>query len=241
MSIIDEIKNKYRDGDVLRRLLIVNCGMFVLILLTDITLTLIGIGDTGYAAMLFQFPWNTIELAVRPWTPITSLFTSYGLWHFLFNMLVLFWMGGIFQRYFTNTHLRGLYIIGGLAGMVGYTCTMLIPVFQLKDWNGTMPMASACILSIAVALAFRAPDHQETIPVIGPVKIKYIVIALALVDIALFPRTNPATDLAHAAAGAAGFLFVRLLSKGRDITKPVTAFFVWINGLFNRKRIEKKD
>jgi len=240
MSIFDEIKNRYLNGDVLKRLLIVNCGMFVLILLTDITLTLIGVGDKGYAAMLFQFPWNTMALLVRPWTPVTALFTSYGLWHFIFNMLVLYWMGGIFQRYFTNTHLRGLYIIGGLAGMVGYTCTMLVPVFQLKDWNGTMPMASACILAIAVALAFRVPDHQETFPVLGQVKIKYIVIALALIDLALFPRTNPATDLAHAAAAATGFLFVRMLSKGRDITRPVTAFFVWINRIFKRKRLEDK-
>lgn len=240
MSIFDEIKSKYMNGDVLRRLLIVNCGMFVLILLTDITFTLIGVGDTGYAAMLFQFPWSTLALALRPWTPITALFTSWGLWHFIFNMLILYWMGGIFQRYFTNTHLRGLYIIGGFAGMIGYTCSMLIPFFRLKAWTETMPMASACILALAVALAFREPDHQETIPVIGPVKIKYIVIALALIDIALFPRTNPATDLAHAAAAASGYLFNRLLGKGIDMTRPVTAFFVWINGFFTRKRLEKK-
>lgn len=240
MTVFNDIKLKYLNGDVLRRLIIINCAVFVLILLTDITFTFIGVGDTGYAATLFQFPWNTLELVVRPWTPITALFTSSGLWHFIFNMLILFWMGGIFQRYFTNTHLRGMYIIGGLAGMIGYSCTMLVPVFQLKDWNGTMPMTSACILALAVAVAFKAPEHQETIPLIGQVRLKYIVMVLALIDIALFPRTNPATDLAHAAAAVAGYLFVRLLSKGVDITRPVTAFFVWINGLF-RKRIEKKD
>ena len=236
MSIFDEIKSKYLSGDVLRRLLIVNCAAFILILFIDIVFTLAGIGDRGYAAMLFQFPWNTMELAVRPWTPITAMFTSYGLWHFIFNMIVLYWMGGVFQRYFTNTHLRGLYIIGGLAGMVGYTCTMFIPTFQMKDWNSCMPMASACILAVSVALAFKVPEHQETIPVIGPVKLKYIVIGLALIDIALFPHTNPATDLAHAAAAASGYIFVRLLGKGQDITKPVTQVFVWLNSLFNKQK-----
>ncbi len=240
MALIDDLKNRYRNGDVLTRLLFINIGVFVLLLLLDITFTLITVGRTGFAAELFQYPWNPAILLLRPWTPITALFTSYGLWNFLFNMLTLYWIGSLFQKFFTNTHLRGLYIIGGLTTMACYTGIMLIPAFRFKDWSQTMPMTAACILSIAVALAFRAPEHKEAIPLIGEVKIKYIVIILALIDIALLPKTNPATDLAYIGAAAAGFMFNRLLRKGVDITKPVTVFFVWIDNLINRWKKRRK-
>lgn len=240
MALIDDLKNRYRNGDVLTRLLFINTGVFVLLLLLDITFTLISIGRAEFAAELFQYPWNPAILLVRPWAPITALFTSYGLWNFLFNMLTLYWIGSLFQKFFTNTHLRGLYIIGGITTMAFYTGIMLIPSFRLKDWSQTMPMTAACILSIAVALAFRVPEYKEAIPLIGEVKIKYIVIILAVIDIALLPGTNPATDLAYLGAATAGFMFNLSLRKGVDITKPVTAFFVWTDNLINRRKTGRK-
>jgi hypothetical protein len=58
MALIDDLKNRYRNGDVLTRLLFINIGVFVLLLLLDITFTLITVGRTGFAAELFQYPWN---------------------------------------------------------------------------------------------------------------------------------------------------------------------------------------
>lgn len=237
MNLFQELKEKFRTGDILTRLLLINCAMFVLILLLDITFTLITFGTEKFAEQLFQFPWNPLTLAFRPWTVITAMFTSHGLWHLLFNMFTLYWLGGIFLQYYTSNHLRGLYVLGAIAGMALFTATfMLFPGFALKDWSATIPLASVSILTFCTALAFRAPNHQEQIPLIGPVKLKYIIIILGVTDAALIPSINPASDAAHLGGVLTGWLFYRLLVKGRDLTAPVTAVAIWLYGLFNKNR-----
>lgn len=238
MNLFKEINEKFRTGDILTRLLIINCAVFVLSLTLDITFTLFSFGADKTAFNSMNYPWNPIILAFEPWTPITSLFSSSGLWNLLFNMLTLYWLGGLFLRYFTSNQLRGLYIYGGIAGMIVFTSIyMLFPSLQLRDWTSSIPLCSACILSFCTAMAFRAPDSTEQIPIIGPVKIKYIVIVLALIDIAVLPHADPATDAAHLGAAATGWLFNTMLRKGKDITAPVTAIAVWLDGIIHRKRI----
>ncbi|MBO4724222.1 MAG: rhomboid family intramembrane serine protease [Bacteroidaceae bacterium] len=235
MSLIDEIKMKFRTGDIVTRLVLINCAVFVILLLMDINFTLFSFGEDKFAFIACNYPWSPYILARRPWSVVTSLFASWGLWHLIFNMIILYWLGGVFMRYFTSNNLRGLYVLGGVAGMVVFTGVfMLFPSLQIKDWAGSIPLCSACILAFCTALAFRAPDSTEPIPLIGPVKIKYIVIALAIIDAAMLPNVNPATDAVHLGAAFIGWLFNTLLRKGKDITTPVTAVAVWFDSLLRK-------
>lgn len=233
MSLLDELIAKFRSGDIVTRLVFINCAVFVILLLLDINFTLFSFGDDKYAYIVCNYPWSPYLLARRPWSVVTSLFASWGLWHLIFNMIVLYWLGNIFIKSFTSNNLRGLYILGGITGMIVFTgIFMLFPSLQLKDWTGSIPLCSACVLAIGTALAFRIPNATEPIPLIGPVKIKYIVIALAIIDVAMLPNVNPATDLVHLGAAAIGWAFNYLLRKGKDITSPITAVAVWLNKIF---------
>lgn len=237
MSLIEELKLKFRTGDIVTRLVFINCAVFVFLLLLDIVFTLFSFGDVKFAFLVCYYPWSPFMLAFRPWSLFTSLFASWGLWHLIFNMLTLYWLGGVFLKFFTSNNLRGLYVLGGVAGMLVYSgLFMMFPSLQLKDWTGSIPLCSACILAFCTALAFRAPDSTEPIPLIGPVKIKYIVIALAIIDIAMLPHVNPATDAVHLGAAFIGWAFNSLLRKGKDLTAPVTAIAVWIDSLVQRKK-----
>lgn len=236
MSLIDELKLKFRTGDIVTRLVFINCAMFLAMLLLDIWFTIFSFGEDKFAYIVCNYPWSPYILAKRPWSIVTSLFASWGLWNLIFNMVILYWMGSIFLRYFTSNNLRGLYILGGIAGMVVFTGVfMLFPSLQLKDWIASLPLCSACILAICSALAFRVPDTTEPIPLIGPVKIKYIVIALAVVDLSMLPNVNPVTDAVHLAAGITGWAFNSMLRKGKDITAPISAIAVRIDSLFRKK------
>lgn len=237
MGLIDELKMKFRTGDIVTRLVLINCAVFVILLLLDINFTLFSFGEDKFAFIICNYPWSPYILLSRPWSIVTSLFASWGLWHLIFNMLILYWLGGVFLKYFTSNNLRGLYILGGIAGMIVFTGVfMLFPSLQLKDWAGCIPLCSACILAFCTALAFRVPDSTEPIPFIGPVKIKYIVIALAIIDAAMLPNVNPATDAVHLGAAFIGWLFNAMLRKGKDITKPVTAVAVWLDSILRSKR-----
>lgn len=236
MNLLEELKLKFRTGDILTRLLFINCGMFVLLLLLDIIFTLFSFGPDKYAFIVCNYSWSPYQTALRPWSLVTSLFASWGLWHLIFNMLTLYWLGGLFLKYFTSNHLRGLYILGGIAGMLLFTAVfMLFPSLLLKDWAQNIPLCSVCILTFCTALALRAPDSTEPIPLIGPVKIKYIVIILIIVDAALLPHVSPAYDAAHLGAVGTGWLFNYMLRKGKDITAPVTAVAVWFDKLISPK------
>jgi membrane associated rhomboid family serine protease len=236
MSLLDELISKFRSGDLVTRLVFINCAMFLAMLLLDIWFTIFSFGEDKFAYMVCYYPWSPYILAVRPWCIVTSLFASWGMWNLIFNMVILYWMGSIFLRYFTSNNLRGLYILGGIAGMIVFTGVfMLFPSLQLKDWIGSMPLCSACILAVCSALAFRVPDNTEPIPLIGPVKIKYIVIALAIVDVAMLPHVNPVTDAVHLAAGLTGWAFNAMLRKGKDITAPISAIAARIESLLRKK------
>lgn len=235
MGLIDELKLKFRTGDIVTRLVFINCAMFLVMLLLDIWFTLFSFGEDKFAYIVCNYPWSPFILAKRPWSIVTSLFASWGLFHLIFNMVTLYWLGTIFLRYFTSNNLRGLYILGGIAGMVVFTgIFMLFPSLQIKDWTGSMPLCSACILAICSALAFRVSDTTESIPLIGPVKIKYIVIALAIIDVAMLPNVNPVTDAVHLAAALTGWAFNSMLRKGKDITAPITAIAVRIDSLVHK-------
>ena len=236
MSLLDELISKFRSGDLVTRLVFINCAMFLAMLLLDIWFTIFSFGEDKFAYMVCYYPWSPYILIKRPWCIVTSLFASWGMWNLIFNMVILYWMGSIFLRYFTSNNLRGLYILGGIAGMIVFTGVfMLFPSLQLKDWIGSMPLCSACILAVCSALAFRVPDNTEPIPLIGPVKIKYIVIALAIVDVAMLPHVNPVTDAVHLAAGLTGWAFNAMLRKGKDITAPFSARAVRIESLLRKK------
>lgn len=236
MNLFQELLQKFRTGDILTRLVLLNCGVFVFALVLDILFTLFSIGPDKMAFMAMNYPWDPFVLVIRPWSFVTAMLSSWGLWHLLFNMITLYWLGGIFLRYFTTSSLRGLYILGGIAAMLLFTGVFLLyPSEKTQEMIPSMPLCSACILAFSTALAFHAPNGTENIPLIGPVKIKYIVLGLALADIALLPHISIATDAAHLGATGAGWLFNYILhSKGKDITAPFSAAAVWIENLMER-------
>ena len=131
MDILEELKIKFKTGDVLTRLLFINCGMYVILLFLDISFILFSFGQDKYAFLVCYYPWSPYTIAFRPWCLATSLFSSWGMWHLMFNMLTLYWLGGVFLRYFTSNHLRGLYILGGIAGMVVFSGIFSRHVLQL--------------------------------------------------------------------------------------------------------------
>lgn len=83
-----------------------------------------------------------------------------GFLHILFNMLWLYWFGSLFLYFFSGKHLRGLYIVGGICGGLLYMISYnVFPYFRPMTAYSTMVGASASVLAIVVATAYREPNY----------------------------------------------------------------------------------
>ena len=116
-DIFTNLKRTFNSGNILAKLIYINVGLFVIIRLASVILMLFNLGGFPFLQYL-QVPSSPELLLYRPWTIITYMFTHFDFLHILFNMLWLYWFGGLFLTFFSERQLGGLYLLGGIAGAV---------------------------------------------------------------------------------------------------------------------------
>jgi membrane associated rhomboid family serine protease len=115
MNIWEEIKDTFKHGSVLTRLIYVNLAVFLVLKILFVILYLFK-ADAIFAELVtwLSLPSNIAMLAIRPWTLLTYMFLHLDFLHILMNLLWLYWFGKIFLMYFDERKLLGLYLMGGL-------------------------------------------------------------------------------------------------------------------------------
>ena len=223
MSILDEIKESFKRGSVLTRLIYINIGVFLAIRIIHVFFFLL---DQEFTLINWlALPADGQQLLQRPWTLVTYMFLHFNFLHILFNVLWLYWMGKIFLFYFDEKKLLGVYLLGGLAGGLFFVLAYnLFPAFTNVIGFARLLGASASVLAIIAAVATYAPNHTINLLFIGQIKMKH----LALFSIALYvigiASSNAGGNLAHLGGAAFGFIFALQYSKGHDWTKLITRF-----------------
>ena len=238
MAIIDEIKDSFRNGGVVTKLIYVNIGVFLVTLIIDIVFSMIQQQAVGeWIKSLFAMPAYPESLIFQPWSIFTYMFMHAGFMHILFNMLMLFWYGQIFLRYFNPRQLLGVYFLGGLAGALLYFVSYnLFPALNNFAYSPTMVGASASVMAIIFAAASYSPNLKVHLILIGPVKIMYIAIGLLIMDlISLQSLSNTGGHLAHIGGALLGMYFSAQATKGKDITMRFNRFMDRLASLFSRK------
>jgi membrane associated rhomboid family serine protease len=241
MNLAGEIKQAYRKGDVLFRLIYINIVLFVLIRLgfvfyrlftSGVSLTELQIYYTDNVMKYLEVPSRMDELLARPWTVITYMFAHFSFMHILFNMLVLYWFGRIFMQYLTGRQLLTTYLIGGLAGALLYLIFLNgFPGLRIP-LGVTMLGASAAIMAIVVAISAYAPDYTLNLLFIGPVKLKYIALFYIVLDVLMIASDNSGGNIAHLGGAMYGLLFTSQFKKGRDPGKWLNRILDFLFNLF---------
>lgn len=238
-TIIDEIKESFRKGSILTKLIYINLGIFIIVNLVFVIYTLFTAGQIplGDKKAVFEneyltymmVPSDLTLLIHRPWTVFTYMFLHSGFIHILFNLVVLLWFGRIFLHYLTEKQLLTTYIIGGLAG--AFLFILSYNIFPgLTDAQALG--ASASIMAIVTAISFYSPDYTVYIPFIGPTKIKYIAIVYFLLDIMFIASENAGGHIAHLGGFMYGYFFAIQLKRGKDIGKGFSRIFDSIASFF---------
>lgn len=236
MSIPQEIKDSFRFGSNLTKIIYINLAVFLIFNLIKLFFFF---GQTPMNDSLSQYlavPADTAALMSKPWTLFTYMFFHQDFLHILFNMLWLYWFGQIFLGYFSQKSFVGVYIIGGLAGGLLYILAYnTLNVFAEALIGSAALGASASVLAIVIAVSTLKPNHSIYLLFLGEVKLKYLALFTVLLDFISIPVSNAGGHIAHIGGALFGFLYATAYMKGFDLARPVT----WIMDFFDFKRRPK--
>lgn len=225
MSIYNEFKDSFRVGSNLTKLIYINLGVFLIYNLIRVLLFVGGNPIGSSYAYLLSVPADFTNLLVRPWTLITYMFFHEEFLHILFNLLWLYWFGQIFLQFLSQRQLVGVYILGGLSGAILFILAYnILPVFAFVKSSAIALGASASILAVVIAVSTLKPNHTIYLLFLGPVKLKYLALFTVLIDIISIPVSNAGGHIAHLGGALFGFIFIKSLNSGRDLTRPLSLF-----------------
>jgi len=219
-----------RSGSKLNLLIGINIAVFLLVNAADILAKFLfnTPAVSYYTNEYLLLPAYLPKLLTRFWTPLTYMFMHAGIWHILFNMLWFYWFGQIFEEYLGKKRTLGLYIMGGLAGAFLYVFSYnVFPIFtHVHAAEGsTLVGASASVMAIMVATATLLPDYTLPLILIGPVKLKWLVLFFIVIDFLGITGLNAGGELSHLGGALIGFLYIKQLQKGSDWIGNITKLF----------------
>ncbi|HEY6143478.1 MAG TPA: rhomboid family intramembrane serine protease [Flavobacterium sp.] len=224
-SIIDDLKMQYKFGGMAQRLIYWNVACFLV--------SLVFFYQFKFGA--FAFPnWIALSSApsdfiLKPWTLLTYAFFHDGFGHIFFNMIILNFSATFFLTFFTQKQLLGLYVLSsifaGVAFVVGY---------YFLNLNASIVGASGAIMAILVAATTYQPLMNVRLLLIGNVKLWHITLVILVIDLMQIRLDNSGGHIAHLAGAFFGFVYVKLLENGTDLSKIVSTIIDFFVNLFSK-------
>jgi membrane associated rhomboid family serine protease len=232
MDIWADIKQTFKHGSALTRLIYINLGVFLLIKLLGVIFYLAG--QPFYLMEWLSVPSNPEMLLKRFWTPVTYMFLHAGFLHLLFNILGLYWFGKLFLYHFEGDKLLSVYLLGGLSGALLYLLAFnIFPAFA--SVNAILLGASASVFSILVAIAVYDPQREIHLFFIGRIPLKYIAAFYVVLSIIGISASNPGGNLAHLGGAAWGWFYISQLRHGKDRGSGMVTFIGKVGEWFKPK------
>jgi membrane associated rhomboid family serine protease len=155
-------------------------------------------------------PQLTAYLALTPklviergfvWQIVTYMFLHGGFWHLFFNMLVLWFFGNMVESVWGARRFLRYYIACGIGGAL---------LHMALQYNASVVGASGAIFGVYLATAMLFPDAQVYLYFLIPVKVKYFVIGLAVLQLAQgISGPSGIAYFAHIGGMLAGLFFFR--------------------------------
>lgn len=227
----------YSSNKAIKRILIINIAFFLIA--NIIVSSLVGSGGDSSTFLRETALSSDIWIALsKPWTFITSMFLHLDFMHILFNMLYFWWFAQILKDSHSSQSVISSYVLGALVGAVFY-----LIYGGLIDETHVALGASGGVTAIMVAAATINPNKTQNLLFIGPVKIKWIVLAIFILTTVLNIHENTGGKVDHMGGAAFGFVYAYYLKRGINISGWFDRFIERLSRLTriprNKTKIEK--
>ncbi len=205
------------------KLIFINIAVFVGLNILDVFLELMQVPTLGLSTW-FSFDSNILGNLTKPWSILTYMFIHASFSHLLFNMIVLFFIGGIFEQFLGAKRVLSTYIIGGFSGAVLYLITQNIFPLLIHNGSSTLVGASAAVMALFVGAAAYRPNLEMALFGIFNVKLYILAIVYVALDVFNLGSLDGVAHFAHLGGAAWGFYVGNNYKNGKDVS-------IWFDNL----------
>ena len=205
MNNLNELKYRFNYAGPTLKLIFINAGVFLFALLINL------FGFLFFRTREFLLPFLSLpsswsDIFIKPWTILTYQFSHFGVFHFAFNMLVLYFAGNIFSDFFKKKDAFKVYVFGGVvAALLFVLASNYIPVFKGNSY--TLIGASGSVMAILFAATVYAPNIQVYLFGTFQVKLKWIAATYFILDLFSISESNAGGHIAHIGGAIFGCCF----------------------------------
>ena len=187
-----DIINKIRNSSIIKKLIIANSVLFLITLF----------------AKTFLIKWLAIDanynsLFLKPWSLFTYAFIHNNFFHLLSNMLILYYIGDLFNTFFNKKQLIYLYFYGIFSSSI-----LFVIVGYFINSNSILVGASGAVTALFVAVATKIPHYKIQLLLLGDIKIWVLAtiwVGLSFLQLTTF---NFGGAVAHIGGAIIGYLYV---------------------------------
>ena len=215
MNILDDLKLQYKLGGVANKLIYWNITCFLISYVLPRLLLLVNV-EADFLQYV-SLSSNPADLLWKPWSLLTYSFFHFDFFHILFNLLVLNFASQLFLTFFTQKQFLGLYLLSAV-----FAGAVFAASYYIMNISGVIVGASAAIMAILVAVTAYQPLMQVRLLLIGNVKLWHLTAVLLILDLMQIRLDNMGGHISHLAGAFFGFMYIKALQNGTDMSVLVT-------------------
>ena len=115
MSFVHTLQNKYKEANIVERLIYINVVIFILSIFFSVLPGLYK-GQTNWLVNWFSLDSSTEVFLSKPWAIVTYGFLHADFFHLISNLIILYYIGNLFVQYFTQKQFQTFYFLGIIFG-----------------------------------------------------------------------------------------------------------------------------
>lgn len=209
-DLIQQLKAKFKEGDVSVKLIFINVAVFIAAIIVDFIFfrgSILGVDQYFGARPTIEGFFN------RPWGIFTYSFFHGSPLHLLLNMVMIYFVGKLFLRYFRNDDFLTFYCGGALGGVLFFM------IFSnILNYGQILIGASAAVYAVFFALVAYIPKTKVQLMFINiNIPLDYVAYGLLAFDlIMILSGDNVGGHISHLGGAAFGFLYMKQFERGND-------------------------